>query len=127
MIIEKSGGRARKFVTRVLATGALLSMYAVGMVSTTGALMTIGVSSAYAQRGRGGRGGFRGGRGRGGGGGDIGAAIGLGIGAAILGGVIAAEGARQQDAIGYCMRRFRSYDPVSMTYLGLDGLRHPCP
>ncbi len=57
--------------------------------------------------------------------GDIGAAIGLGIGAAILGGVIAAEGARQQDAIGYCMRRFRSYDPVSMTYLGLDGLAIP--
>lgn len=31
------------------------------------------------------------------------------------------------EAIGYCMQRFRSYDPVSMTYLGYDGLRHPCP
>jgi len=30
-------------------------------------------------------------------------------------------------AIAYCMRRFRSYDPYSMTYLGYDGLRHPCP
>ena len=31
------------------------------------------------------------------------------------------------DAIGYCMRRFRSYDPGSGTYLGNDGYRHPCP
>jgi len=30
-------------------------------------------------------------------------------------------------SVGYCMRRFRSYDPYSMTYLGRDGLRHPCP
>ena len=29
--------------------------------------------------------------------------------------------------VGYCMRRFRSYDPRSGTYLGFDGLRHPCP
>jgi hypothetical protein len=28
--------------------------------------------------------------------------------------------------VGYCMRRFRSYDPRSGTYLGFDGLRHPC-
>jgi len=27
----------------------------------------------------------------------------------------------------YCMQRFRSYDPGSGTYLGYDGLRHPCP
>ena len=30
-------------------------------------------------------------------------------------------------AVAYCMRRFRSYDPSSGTYLGYDGLRHPCP
>jgi hypothetical protein len=30
-------------------------------------------------------------------------------------------------AIAYCMRRFKSYDPYSMTYLGYDGCRHPCP
>lgn len=30
-------------------------------------------------------------------------------------------------AIAYCARRFRSYDPYSMTYLGYDGLRHSCP
>jgi len=31
------------------------------------------------------------------------------------------------DAAGYCAARFRSYDPASGTYLGYDGLRHPCP
>jgi hypothetical protein len=30
-------------------------------------------------------------------------------------------------AVAYCMRRFRSYDPYSGTYLGYDGYRHPCP
>jgi BA14K-like protein len=30
-------------------------------------------------------------------------------------------------AIAYCMRRFRSYDPYTMTYLGYDGRRHRCP
>jgi hypothetical protein len=28
---------------------------------------------------------------------------------------------------GYCASRFRSYDPATGTYLGHDGLRHPCP
>jgi len=27
----------------------------------------------------------------------------------------------------YCSQRYRSYDPASGTYLGFDGLRHPCP
>ena len=31
------------------------------------------------------------------------------------------------DAVAYCMQRFRSYDPSSGTYVGYDGLRHPCP
>ena len=31
------------------------------------------------------------------------------------------------DEIAYCQQRFRSYDPASGTYLGFDGLRHPCP
>jgi BA14K-like protein len=29
--------------------------------------------------------------------------------------------------VAYRMQRFRSYDPASGTYLGYDGLRHPCP
>lgn len=31
------------------------------------------------------------------------------------------------DAIDYCMRRFKSYDPRSGTYVGYDGYRHACP
>lgn len=37
------------------------------------------------------------------------------------------EGPAPADAVGYCMSRFKSYDPNSGTYLGYDGLRHPCP
>ena len=72
-------------------------------------------------------GGHHDGRGHSGGGGDgagaaaAGAAIGL-----FLGAIIASEAQRHQ-AIEYCMRRFRSYDPQSMTYLGRDGRRHRCP
>jgi len=31
------------------------------------------------------------------------------------------------DAVAYCMQRYRSYDPASQTFMGFDGLRHPCP
>jgi hypothetical protein len=27
----------------------------------------------------------------------------------------------------WCARHYRSYDPVSGTYVGRDGRRHPCP
>jgi hypothetical protein len=27
----------------------------------------------------------------------------------------------------YCAQRYRSWDPASGTYLGFDGMRHPCP
>lgn len=30
-------------------------------------------------------------------------------------------------AVAYCQARFRSYDPATGTYMGFDGLRHPCP
>ena len=72
---------------------------------------------------------------RGGGGGAI---AGFAAGA-ILGGVLAsqqpygygpgyyAQGYEGGDAVGYCMSRFRSYDPASGTYLGYDGQRHSCP
>ncbi len=63
------------------------------------------------------------------------------LGGAIIGGILAAPyyygpgpyyapgyvAALPGDAVGYCMQRFRSYDPRSGTYLGYDGLRHPCP
>lgn len=31
------------------------------------------------------------------------------------------------DSTAYCQQTYRSYDPASGTYLGYDGLRHPCP
>ena len=31
------------------------------------------------------------------------------------------------DSTAYCEQTYRSYDPASGTYLGYDGLRHPCP
>jgi hypothetical protein len=36
-------------------------------------------------------------------------------------------GPAYDDAVAYCTRRFKSFDPYSMTYLGYDGRRHPCP
>ena len=122
-----TGGSVRQRVTRMLAAGVLLFMYAFGMIATTGAFVAAGVSPAFAQRGRG-RG--WGGRGRGWGRGDgVGAAVGIGVGAAIIGGAIAASAAEQQrrDAVSYCMQRYRSFDPESMTYQGRDGFRRPCP
>jgi hypothetical protein len=64
MAANISGGSARKFLTRVLAAGALLAVYSMGTLAVTGAFMTTGISSANAWvRGRGYRGGYRGYRG----------------------------------------------------------------
>lgn len=75
-------------------------------------------------------------------GGGRGAAVGAGIAGlaagAIIGGAIASQAAPTygygsapvyagNDAVEYCLSRFKSYDPGSGTYLGYDGLRHPCP
>jgi len=35
--------------------------------------------------------------------------------------------ANDGDSVAYCQQTYRSYDPASGTYLGYDGLRHPCP
>nr|WP_235885049.1 BA14K family protein [Bradyrhizobium frederickii] len=58
-----------------------------------------------------------------------------GSGAAVLGGLAAgaviggaiANSQAQANANAYCSQRYRSYDPTSGTYLGYDGMRHPCP
>lgn len=62
-------------------------------------------------------------------GGGWGPAIGGLAAGAIIGGAIASSNAAAAggDAVGYCMNRFKSYDPASGTYLGYDGMRHPCP
>ena len=57
------------------------------------------------------------------------------LGGMLLGGALAAQpryyyggpGYYADDAVAYCMNRFKSYDPASGTYLGYDGYRHPCP
>jgi len=86
--------------------------------------------------------------GRGWGGRGVGWGIGAGLlGGAIIGGALAAPyyygapyyppayygpgyypaPAYGGDGVAYCARRYRSYDPASGTFLGNDGLRHPCP
>jgi hypothetical protein len=65
---------------------------------------------------------------------DPGVALGIGAAVGIIGGMIAAEEARRQEAeairqedIEYCMARFRTYNPETGLYVGRDGRRHPCP
>lgn len=91
------------------------------------------------------RGGYGGGYRRGYGGGGFVPGI---IGGAIIGGALAAPYYSRPYGYGgygyyddepvvavvpggdddsYCRQRFKSYDPRSGTYLGYDGLRHPCP
>jgi len=41
--------------------------------------------------------------------------------------VVTAAPAPVGDDVAYCMQTYQSYDPASGTYLGYDGLRHPCP
>ena len=43
------------------------------------------------------------------------------------GAVVVAPAQGGDDAVAYCMQTYRSYDPQSGTYLGIDGYRHPCP
>src|SRR5215212_9498598 len=59
MAIEKTGGAVRKYLTRVLAAGALLAIYAVGTLSVSGLFLASTTEVASARNGRG--------RGRGGG------------------------------------------------------------
>lgn len=128
---QHAGQPARKFLTRILATGALLGVYLFNTIAMTGVVMTSSVSPAMAQRGRGrgGGGGRGGGRGRGGGGRGVG--IGVGIAAGIIGGAIAADAARrraaEEDAVEYCMQRFRTYNPNTGTYIAKGGVERPCP
>jgi hypothetical protein len=55
--------------------------------------------------------------------------IGLTTGA-IIGGALSQNApvyAAPNNSVAYCMRRFKSYNPASGTYLGYDGKRHACP
>ncbi|MDP1907865.1 MAG: BA14K family protein [Hyphomicrobium sp.] len=59
--------------------------------------------------------------------GDDGAGVAAGVLGGLMLGAIIANQAQQGRSVDYCMRRFRSYDPSSGTYLGNDGYRHRCP
>jgi hypothetical protein len=118
-----------------------------GILAVALAVGTVAVSAgdASAQRfgHRGGWGHHHGGWGHRGGGWGVGAGFAAG---ALLGGALASRpyygygpgyydgdpgyyaavpGGDRDDV--YCSQRFKSYDPASGTYLGYDGLRHPCP
>lgn len=43
--------------------------------------------------------------------------------AAVAPGPMVAQGGE----VAWCEARYRSYDPTTGTYLGFDGMRHPCP
>jgi hypothetical protein len=43
------------------------------------------------------------------------------------GAVAVAPGPGGDDGVSYCMQTYQSYDPQSGTYMGYDGVRHPCP
>lgn len=51
-----------------------------------------------------------------------GAIIGLGIGA-----IIASEAARREQAVEYCMQRYRSYNPETGIWIDRRGQPHQCP
>lgn len=123
MIGHQAGRPARKILTRILATSALLGVYLFNTVAMTGVVMTTSVSPAMA-RGRGRGGGWGRGRGRGGG---VGVGLGVGIAAGIIGGAIAADAARRNNAVEYCMQRFRTYNPNTGTYIASGGIERPCP
>ena len=42
-------------------------------------------------------------------------------------GYVVVQQGDDSDSVAYCQRTFRSYDLRSQTYLGFDGVRHPCP
>jgi hypothetical protein len=60
-------------------------------------------------------------------GGAVAGAAGAVAGAAAPGAVVAAPAGEPVIDVAYCQRRFRSYDVRSQTYMGSDGIRHPCP
>jgi hypothetical protein len=66
-------------------------------------------------------------------GGDFGRNAGIGIGAAIIGGIILSEAARADhrrdhgDDWQRCADTFRSFEPSTGMYTGYDGVRRTCP
>jgi hypothetical protein len=134
----------RSLVAAIFLAAGMLSWSSIASAAPVADALAIkNAAPANVQAARWGRGwGWRGGRRWGWGG--VGAGF---IGGALIGGALAAPyyygpyyypgpyysypgpayGPGNGDAAAYCMQRFRSYDPSSGTYVGYDGLRHPCP
>jgi hypothetical protein len=107
------------------------------VMTAMAAALSVSAPAAFAQHHHGGHWGHHGGWGWGG------AAIGGFAAGALLGSALAAPSYYYDDpgyyyapdiyagpdssAVAYCQQRYRSYDPASGTYLGYDGIRHPCP
>jgi hypothetical protein len=147
LITKKFGEFVMNVSSKLLAAALTVAAVSVAPAGAAPISSSLGLQNAMAplvetvQYRRGWNGGYRGGYYRGGGFG--GAGLGLAAGAIIGGAIIGATqpygyggydpgydyvspyaGGNQ---VGYCQQRFRSYDPGSGTYLGFDGLRHPCP
>lgn len=56
-----------------------------------------------------------------------GPAVGGVLAGAAIASAIANSRAQASENEAYCSQRFKSYDPISGTYLSYDGMRHPCP
>ncbi|TCU69291.1 BA14K-like protein [Bradyrhizobium sp. R2.2-H] len=56
-----------------------------------------------------------------------GPAVGGFVAGAAIGGAIANSRAQAAENNAYCSQRYKSYDPSTGTYMGYDGVRHPCP
>jgi BA14K-like protein len=107
------------------------------VMTAVAAALAVSAPAAFAQHYHGGHWGHHGGWGWGG------AAIGGFAAGALLGSALAAPRYYYDDpgyyyapdvyagpdpsAVAYCQQRYRSYDPASGTFLGYDGIRHPCP
>ena len=65
--------------------------------------------------------------------GNFGRNAGVGIGAAIIGGIILSEAARAKHRSSHgddwerCSQTYRSFEPETGLYTGYDGERHTCP
>ncbi len=61
---------------------------------------------------------------------NTGAWVALGVASAVAVGAVAAANSNAiaaDDAVAWCMQRFRSYNPATGMYTGYDGIRRPCP
>ncbi|MDN4986298.1 BA14K family protein [Bradyrhizobium sp. WYCCWR 13022] len=56
-----------------------------------------------------------------------GPALGGFVAGAAIGSAVANSRAQAAENDAYCSQRYKSYDPSSGTYMGYDGMRHPCP